>query len=291
VSTRALLDGFRRGFPAGYTALTREGEADGDTGLDFGIHKLVPGPWTETTEKETVRVLLDGRARLEWSGGEGQTRAEASRRSLFDESPTALHVPAGATVQIESEGETEWAVARVGNATRFAPRLFRPEDIAPEYRGHGLVQGACLRNVRLIFDDGIRPEANLVIGEVVNYPGRWSSYPPHTHPQPEIYHYRFALPQGYGHAELGERAQGEERRYPEDPGRGHARPGLRAGIRDVLPVDRAAPPREPVPGLHVRGGPSLGPRPGTAGLAAERGAGGRAVKARRPMGRDRVGGR
>jgi 5-deoxy-glucuronate isomerase len=58
--------------------------------------------------------------------------------------------------------------------------------------------------VRLIFDDSNRPEANLVLGEVVNYPGRWSSYPPHHHPQAEIYHYRFTLPQGYGHAELGD---------------------------------------------------------------------------------------
>jgi 5-deoxy-glucuronate isomerase len=38
----------------------------------------------------------------------------------------------------------------------------------------------------------------------VNYPGRWSSYPPHHHDQPEIYHYRFTDPDGYGHAELGD---------------------------------------------------------------------------------------
>jgi 5-deoxy-glucuronate isomerase len=62
-----------------------------------------------------------------------------------------------------------------------------------------------LRNVRLIFDWRERPESNLVVGEVVNYPGRWSSYPPHHHAQPELYHYRFTEPQGYGHAELGER--------------------------------------------------------------------------------------
>src|ERR1044071_2306516 len=34
-------------------------------------------------------------------------------------------------------------------------------------------------------------------------PGRWSSYPPHHHAQPEIYHYRFTEPQGYGLAENG----------------------------------------------------------------------------------------
>jgi 5-deoxy-glucuronate isomerase len=38
----------------------------------------------------------------------------------------------------------------------------------------------------------------------VTLPGGWSSYPPHHHRQPEIYHYRFTAPQGYGHAELGD---------------------------------------------------------------------------------------
>jgi 5-deoxy-glucuronate isomerase len=42
------------------------------------------------------------------------------------------------------------------------------------------------------------------VGEVVSLPGRWSSYPPHHHAQPEIYYYRFDPPQGYGHAELGD---------------------------------------------------------------------------------------
>ena len=61
------------------------------------------------------------------------------------------------------------------------------------------------RYVRTIFDAGNSPpEAGLVLGEVVTFPGGWSSYPPHHHPQPEIYHYRFTAPQGYGHAELGE---------------------------------------------------------------------------------------
>jgi 5-deoxy-glucuronate isomerase len=59
--------------------------------------------------------------------------------------------------------------------------------------------------VRTIFDDRNGPPgARLVVGEVVTSPGRWSSYPPHHHPQPEIYHYRFTRPEGYGHAETGE---------------------------------------------------------------------------------------
>jgi 5-deoxy-glucuronate isomerase len=188
---------FRSGFPDGHTAITREGEAEGDTGIDFGIWR--GRTLDEAHEKETVWLLLDGAASIEWPGG----RAELSRRSVFDEAPSALSVPAGTRVRID--GASEWAVARATNERRFEPRLFRPADLSPEYRGKGLVQDASLRNVRLIFDYSVRPESNLVIGEVVNYPGRWSSYPPHHHVQPEIYHYRFTHPQGYGHSELGDK--------------------------------------------------------------------------------------
>ena len=39
---------------------------------------------------------------------------------------------------------------------------------------------------------------NMVLGEVLNHPGKWSSYPPHHHPQPEVYFYRFDYPDGFG---------------------------------------------------------------------------------------------
>jgi 5-deoxy-glucuronate isomerase len=198
----ALIDAHRQGFGEGYTPLTREGEPSLDTGVDFGIVRARQGAVREETDaKETAWLLLDGEAELGWDGDE----ARVGRRSLFDEPPTALHVPGGTRVRIRTSSPwSEWAVARASNPERFAPKLFRPTDLAPEYRGLGLVQDTSLRNVRLIFDDTNRPQANLVLGEVVNFPGRWSSYPPHHHVQPEIYHYRFTLPQGYGHAELGE---------------------------------------------------------------------------------------
>jgi len=198
----ALNTQFRDGFRPGYSAITREEKGKNGTGVDFGIHVLAAGDRVEeTSSKETVWVLLKGEAELSWPGGQ----ARVKRESLFDQEPTALHVSIGTKVTVRSlGGGTEWAVSRVTNAVQFSPALFLPQDVKPEYRGKELVQGACLRNVRLIFDKKNRPEANLVAGEVVNYPGRWSSYPPHHHNQPEIYHYRFTLPQGYGHAELGE---------------------------------------------------------------------------------------
>jgi 5-deoxy-glucuronate isomerase len=194
------------GFLPGYTPIT------GATGsgvtvvpgleIDFAVVKLRAGEvLAETHERESVWVLLHGEAELEFAA----RKATVRRTSLFDEAPTALHLGPDTPVTFRALApETEWAVARTRNERRFPPRLYRPADLAPEYRGAGLVQNACLRNVRLIFDRATRPESNFVLGEVVNYPGRWSSYPPHHHDQPEIYHYRFTATNGYGHAELGD---------------------------------------------------------------------------------------
>ena len=44
----------------------------------------------------------------------------------------------------------------------------------------------------------------MVLGEVINHPGRWSSYPPHSHAHPEIYHYRFHPEQGFGFSQTGD---------------------------------------------------------------------------------------
>jgi 5-deoxy-glucuronate isomerase len=95
-------------------------------------------------------------------------------------------------------------VVRTANRARLGVRVYSQDEFHAEDRGAGLAQGACRRLVRTLFDHASRPDSNLVVGEVVNFPGRWSTYPPHHHPQPEIYHYRFTLPQGYGHSEIGE---------------------------------------------------------------------------------------
>jgi 5-deoxy-glucuronate isomerase len=170
--------------------------------MDFMIVRLAPGgSIQEQSPKESAWVLMSGSAELDYKG----TRKVVQRRSLFEEAPTTLHLGPETSLRITAGKEgAEFAVVRASNAHRFEPRLFLPADITPEYRGAGQVQDACLRNVRLIFDRTTRPDSNLVLGEVVNYPGRWSSYPPHHHIQPEVYHYRFTLPQGYGHAELGD---------------------------------------------------------------------------------------
>jgi len=152
-------------------------------------------------ESETAWLLMSGAV----SGSAGELPFAFERRSLFDESASCVHVAANTPVEIRALADSELTSYSCPNTRSFDARVFRPDDVPNEHRGAGQVAGRCLRFVRTIFDGSTSPdEAELVLGEVVTLPGGWSSYPPHHHPQPEIYHYRFTEPQGYGHAELGD---------------------------------------------------------------------------------------
>lgn len=193
----------RDGFGPGLTEITRLDETEDGTGIAFGVLKLAAGETYERTPRhETAWLLMDGKVTVRLAG---QTVA-FERGSLFDESPSCLHLAAGEPVRFVCHRDAEFTVYGAANAKRFDARIFLPADVANEHRGKGQVGGACYRFVRTVFDrTNSDANAELVLGEVVTLPGRWSSYPPHHHPQPEIYHYRFTKPQGYGHAELGER--------------------------------------------------------------------------------------
>jgi 5-deoxy-glucuronate isomerase len=182
--------------------ITRAGEPELDTGMSFGLLALEAGErFEDRSDRERAIVLLSGDVRIRWEGGDLQVR----RSSLFDERPAALHLPAASGVELVATSAAELAWIETANERPFSARLFDGDSmLEEERRGEGRVDDAAFRFVRTIFDDRNRPEANLVLGEVVNLPGRWSSWPPHHHPQPEIYHYRFDRPEGYGHGELGD---------------------------------------------------------------------------------------
>jgi 5-deoxy-glucuronate isomerase len=191
-----LLTAHRAGFSAGLTTVTT---LDDPSGISLNVLKLAAGQvHAEAMKHETAFLLMSGRLEVE-----GALRGELERRSLFDDAPRALHLSAGAAVQLKAQTDVELCVFRAANARVFPPQLH--VQVADEHRGKGKVHDAAYRFVRTVFDATNAPaEAELVLGEVINFPGRWSSYPPHHHPQPELYHYRFDRPDGYGHAELGE---------------------------------------------------------------------------------------
>ena len=199
---KRLLDAHRSGFPAGFTAITRSDDRDNDTGIGLGVLVLRAGEALKVhTRVETAWLLMQGSVRVSVEG----TEHAFARTSLFDESASSVHVSANTEVTLAALTDAELTVYDCANTRPFPARTFQPADVPNEHRGRGQVRNRSLRFVRTVFDGtNSPPQAELVLGEVITLPGGWSSYPPHHHAQPEIYHYRFTAPQGYGHAELGE---------------------------------------------------------------------------------------
>jgi 5-deoxy-glucuronate isomerase len=192
----------RAGFAEGLTPITRLDDPANETGLAHAVVRLDAGAtWSERPAGETALLLMSGRVEVRLPGA----RHTLERASLFDESASCVHVAAGTDIAIRAGSDAELMVFGCANASTFPPRVFQPADVPNEHRGLGQVRNRSLRFVRTIFDARNSPrEVQLVLGEVVTLPGGWSSYPPHHHAQPEIYHYRFTAPQGYGHGELGD---------------------------------------------------------------------------------------
>ena len=114
-----------------------------------------------------------------------------------------LHVPEGVEVRITAIEDAEIAVQKVKNSNSFESHFYTQEECKSAEFGKGTMQETSTRIVRTVIDASTSPKSAMVIGEVINFPGKWSSYPPHAHKQPEVYHYRFYPKQGFGFSMLG----------------------------------------------------------------------------------------
>ncbi len=198
-----------RPFAKDYESIVERGGPNSDMLMDFGILSLAAGEaWDSGEADEKALLLVSGELDLAWKDGPGrEQRARARRASFLDEAPTVLHLPSGSQARlVAGSGGAQVAVSRTDNPRAFSPRLYLAADCRDEERGKGTMRETSTRIVRTVFDDSDAPYANLVVGEVVAAPGKWSSYPPHHHPQPEIYHYRFHPGQGFGLTVIGEDA-------------------------------------------------------------------------------------
>lgn len=186
----------------GYTAIAEMDGLHSEMLMDFGVLRLQAGQcFSDDKKLEKAYLLVYGQVRLVWDGQE----TVLFRANCFDVPPMVLHVPAGVAVRVEGLCEdSELCVIRTDNDRDFESRLYVPEDTPDEFRGAGLMQETSTRIVRTVFDYRNAPWSNLVLGEVIGFPGKWSSYPPHHHPQPEIYYYKTNPGNGFGYAELGD---------------------------------------------------------------------------------------
>ena len=174
---------------------------DGLAFMDFGIIKLDKSEtFHNSDKKERAILLIQGEAIVVYGGMEQHIK----RASFFDENPVCIHLPSEKEVSITASSRAELAFQAVYNDNAFQPKIYTQDECVTEQFGKNVMGETSLRYVRTIIDDSIAPYSNLVIGEVINFPGKWSSYPPHHHAQPEIYHFRMYPEQGFGFSCEGE---------------------------------------------------------------------------------------
>lgn len=188
------------GFGQGYTAITEIKQAK--IGMNFGILKLTAGECYHFNDKsETACLLMTGLVEFEC----GNNIIDASRYCYFNQCPQAMHVDADTSFKVSAKSNAELVVIQAENNTAFEPIFFNQKNMLEnDERGKGLLNDTSYRMVKTLFDKRNRPHSNLVLGEIITFPGHWSSTPSHTHPHPEIYHYRLSEPQGYAVGENGE---------------------------------------------------------------------------------------
>ena len=164
--------------------------------MDVRVQKLAAGQKIQILEqeKETAVMLLAGKVVFVFEG-----RLEnAGRRSVFRDKPYCLHCCRGKEISVTAVEDSRVLIQQTKNSGTFDTVFYTPEMCTLQEFGKEQWEGAAHRQVLTVFDYENAPYSNMVMGEVFHKPGCWSSYPPHYHPQPELYYYVFDKPQGFG---------------------------------------------------------------------------------------------
>src|SRR4051794_40309440 len=158
---------------------------------------VVPGPdgrlGTGRTHGDVAGELAGAVAWVLVEGGSGSLMLDSDevridgRTDVFDGAGWSAIVEPGSTFALV--GDLRATVVWRAEARPIASRVIDPADVSDEERG----EGATFRRVRTYVDAG-----PLIVGETLNPPGPWSSYPPPRHEHEEIYLYRFDPADGFG---------------------------------------------------------------------------------------------
>lgn len=187
----------------GIRLLCEQGGKHAEMFMTIKVKKFADGEkyTVSSATDESAFLILRGRAEISWDGC-SETMA---RKNPFEKTPYCLHVCRGTPVTVTAcEDGTEILIEQTENEKEFPPVFYKPEDILYQEFGKGQWGGAGHRICSTVFDYDNAPYSNMVLGEVFNQPGKWSSYPPHHHPQPEVYYYQFDKPQGFGACFVGD---------------------------------------------------------------------------------------
>lgn len=177
--------------------LCRQGGFNAEMLMDITVKRMQKGDALTIIDEvnETAVFLVEGVVTFQWDG----RKESGDRANPFEKKPYALHVSRNTEITVVCDADnTEIIVMQTENKREFPPVFYNPDNCLYQEFGKGQWGGAGHRIVSTVFDYDNAPYSNMVLGEVYTQPGKWSSYPPHHHPQPEVYYYRFDKPQGFG---------------------------------------------------------------------------------------------
>ena len=179
--------------------------------LGFGLANLAAGrAWKfDTGPAEWTIVVLAGSVLAFGADGELTRGPLGSRKDVFSGKASALYLPPRFKGRIAAVTSTQLAVCQsladeqgTGCKQPVAPAVITPDDVRTKTVGTHNWQ----RTVHDIVDQRL-PAAHLLVGETINQPGGWSSYPPHRHDEDrlplevnleEVYFFQVHPPQGFG---------------------------------------------------------------------------------------------
>jgi 5-deoxy-glucuronate isomerase len=171
--------------------------------IQLDLAELVAGETLETrSDDEVLVVVLSGVVDVQVDGEALGTAG--GRSSVFERPGDAVYAPPGAAVRLTASTGAELAIASapVDDLAPGKARIIRPADEEVAERG----EGNWSRSVRTILGPG-DDAGRLLVGETINPPGNWSSYPPHKHDEhnpphevqlEEVYLFKVAPAGGFG---------------------------------------------------------------------------------------------
>ncbi|MCL2105537.1 MAG: 5-deoxy-glucuronate isomerase [Oscillospiraceae bacterium] len=161
--------------------------------MNITVHQIEAGKSMRLgfADEEMAVLLIEGEVVFEDFG-------TAARASCINDPAYCLHVSKGVTVNVRADKASEILVQSTKNDREFPAVFYTPENTRRDTFGQGQFGGKAQRTVSTFFDIANAPYSNMVCGEILVPQGGWSSYPPHEHPHPEVYYYRFGHPCGFG---------------------------------------------------------------------------------------------
>ncbi len=169
--------------------------------ITFGRLRLPPGEeWSiELGDEELVLYVLSGKCEAEAGGRCFDEVGE--RANPFAGLPHALYVPAKHRLKVRALSTFDAAVCSAPSNVRAEPVRLTPSECKVASVGAFNWR----REVRTVVGSNV-PAEKLLVGETLNPPGNWSSYPPHKHdtrteterPLEEVYFFLVNPSQGFG---------------------------------------------------------------------------------------------